>query len=29
MIIEKYATISETEKAWMVKLENRLSQAKG
>jgi thiamine kinase-like enzyme len=29
MIIEKYATISEKEKAWMVNLENRLSQAKG
>ena len=29
MIIEKYATISEKEKAWMVQLENRLSQAEG
>ena len=29
MIIKKYATISEKEKAWMVNLENRLSQAKG
>ena len=29
MIIKKYATISETEKAWMVNLENRLSQARG
>ena len=27
MIIKKYATISEKEKAWMVNLENRLSQA--
>ena len=29
MIIKKYATISEKEKAWMVNLENRLSQARG
>ena len=29
MIIKKYATISEKEKAWMVNLENRLSQVKG
>ena len=29
MIIKKYATISEKEKAWMINLENRLSQAKG
>ena len=29
MIMKKYATISEKEKAWMVNLENRLSQARG
>ena len=29
MIIKKYATISEKEKAWMVNLENRLLQARG
>ena len=29
MIIEKYATISKTDKAWMAKLERRLLQAQG
>ena len=29
MIIEKYATIQQTEQDWMIKLENRLSQLEG